>query len=150
VFGFRSAPGADEPLRATAEIPLPGSRAIPNACLQRAPGAHPVPKSTVTPANPRLSVLRRGRHRLAAFPFTEPNNRLLSVPGIPHRTQEVAGSSPASSIGCLLAHFRFHAKAGARHDGPRRVNLLRVVVRSKCPSGSHSPRLGQLSGGNTV
>src|SRR3954467_1096380 len=57
-----------------------------------------VPKSNVIPDNPRLSVLRPGGIQRATFRSPEPKTPPPRAIAFPYRTQEVAGSSPASSI----------------------------------------------------
>jgi hypothetical protein len=58
-----------------------------------------VPKSNVIPGNPRLSVPWRGGIQRATVPLSRAKKlRLRRTIASPHRTQEAAGSSPASSI----------------------------------------------------
>src|SRR3954452_1867067 len=113
-----------------------------------------VPKSNVIPGNPRLSALRRGRTRPRGFRYLEPKRRLSRTIAIPHRTQEAAGSSPASSTlevprrstastkrGALLAEVVIHADLVHRRSGRERRRPWLIGVRA----GSRV-RLGRPAG----
>jgi hypothetical protein len=74
-----------------------------------------VPKSNVVPGNPRLSVPWRGVIEGAPVPLSRAENdaspRTIASP---HRTQEAAGSSPASSIPAALASSASGATPASR------------------------------------